>query len=90
MNEDTSFKRGVNYLQLSKKYASLLILLYLTPVVFLFLGYVVTHSPNERPHLIERYGSFCSVTVATTNERRPGSLSERSLIRSRFTRTRPG
>lgn len=73
MNEDTSYKRGVNYLQLSKKYASLLILLYLTPVVFLFLGYVVTNSPNERPHLIERYGRGVAVIVATMSERPPGS-----------------
>ena len=69
MNDDTSYKRGVNYLQLSKKYASLLILLYLTPIVFLFLGYVVMNSPNERPHLIERYGCSVSVIVATMNER---------------------
>lgn len=68
MEEDTPYKRGVNYVKLSKKYVSLLILLFLTPIVFLFLGYVVSNSPNERPQLIERFDCNFELILGIMNE----------------------
>lgn len=50
-----SFTRGVNYRKLSEKYVSLLLLLFLTPLVFLILGAIVSSSPNHRPELIRTY-----------------------------------
>lgn len=76
MEEDTPYKRGVNYVKLSKKYVSLLILLFLTPIVFLFLGYVVSNSPNERPQLIERFECIFELILGIMSELRCGSVSD--------------
>lgn len=51
--ETTNFVRGVNYRRLSEKYISLPLLLFLTPLVFLFLSIIISKSPNERPELIQ-------------------------------------
>ena len=50
--ENTNFVRGVNYKKLSEKYISLPFLLCLSPLVFLFLGVIISRSPNRRPELI--------------------------------------
>ena len=76
MEEDTPYKRGVHYVKLSKKYVSLLILLFLTPIVFLFLGYVVSNSPNERPQLIERFECVFELILGIMSELRCGSVSD--------------
>ena len=84
MEEDTPYKRGVNYVKLSKKYVSLLILLFLTPVVFLFLGYVVSNSPNERPQLIERFEYIFELTLGIMNESRCGLVSDTISLSGNF------
>lgn len=53
MPREGSFTRAVNYRKLSEKYISLLLLLFLTPLVFLILGVVVSITYNYRPGLIE-------------------------------------
>ena len=58
MSRAGSFTRGVNYRKLSEKYISLLLLLFLTPLVFVILGIVVSSSKNHRPELIQKYFSY--------------------------------
>lgn len=53
--EETQYKRGVNFLKLLRKYVCLLLLLFLPPITALILGFVIFTSPNERPVLIQRY-----------------------------------
>ena len=53
--ENNNFARGVNYRKLSEKYISLPFLLCLSPLVFLFLGVIISRSPNHRPELIELF-----------------------------------
>lgn len=68
MSRAGSFTRGVNYRKLSEKYISLLLLLFLTPLVFVILGIVVSSSKNHRPELIQAYFSY-SFLKCRYNER---------------------
>ena len=54
MAGEGTFQRGVNYRKLSEKYVSLIFLLFLTPLVFLLLGFIISSSPNYRPSLIQK------------------------------------
>ena len=66
--ENNNFARGVNYRKLSEKYISLPFLLCLSPLVFLFLGVIISRSPNHRPELIELF-ALCFLVSFRYNSR---------------------
>ena len=70
--ENNNFARGVNYRKLSEKYISLPFLLCLSPLVFLFLGVIISRSPNHRPELIEMCALCFLLILGITVERRLG------------------